>query len=368
MCSLSGTHANPTLQSSSGTSQEINLLFDDEFQQVQTKLKWHGERLTEDTVYAAAVSGLTWYSGWEQHRLFSLSQDIKDNKTDPNKRDLILREAEDDYQLRHSAWQTAKRSGRKKEAIALGISLVLASGADKTRHDISPYQFVRASGVDIERVCLGILQAPESLKGFANYWYAAADILSHHANPRLLPYLLHLANSDDTFLRSRAVAGLGIVGFQNRSADPPDCGHHAFFPPLHEYGLSVGERKLLMKELIEGVQSDKYLIRAAAALALSLVAEDQSQPLLLKLSKDRAYILSPEIKGNKTRQISFPVRLAAAIGLKRYGVSVNGGSGEFSGKALDAAKRGGQEVTNDHRNLRKDPESIVTLESSEELE
>ncbi len=364
------SNGEPLLQGSGtiGASREISLLFDDELQQVQKKIKWHGERLTEDTVYAAALTGQSWYTEWESHRLFSLTSEKAGKKGDLNKFDQILRDAETDYQIRHSAWQTAKRSGRRKEAIVLGLSLIFASGDESIRHDSSPLQFVAASGVDVERVCLGILQAPEGLKGFVNFWYSAANLLSLRANPRLLPYLLHLANSDDTFLRSRAILGLGVVGYQSRPADPPDWARSIISVPLHEYGLSVGERKLLTKAILEAARSDRHLIRASASTALALVAEDESMPLLQKLAKDRAYILSSEIAGTRARRISFPVRSASMIGLERFSVISNTIGGEYSGKALESAKRGGQDVSNDHHNLRKDSDSILCLENSQGME
>ena len=49
-----------------------------------------------------------------------------------------------------------------------------------------------------------------------------------------------------------------------------------------------------------------------------------------------------------------PALLGASAALARYGVAAEAGGGDLEGKALDAARRGGQDETNDRRNLRRD--------------
>src|SRR5262249_25067741 len=156
-------------------------------------------------------------------------------------------------------------------------------------------------------------------------------------------------NSEDAYLRSRALIGLGVVCYQARPNDPPDWAARVVAAPLREYGLSAGQRKLIHKEIQEGINSDKYRIRASAALALALVGEDEVVPLLQKLAKDRVYPLStlPSAPVNaRFRRLQFPVRMAAAAALARYGVQADSGGGDLEGRALDAAKRGGQDETN----------------------
>src|SRR4051794_25402456 len=53
-------------------SQEIDRLFREDMKQANANLKWHGERLTEDTVYAVALTGLSWELAWNKDHLFSL--------------------------------------------------------------------------------------------------------------------------------------------------------------------------------------------------------------------------------------------------------------------------------------------------------
>jgi len=55
------------------------------------------------------------------------------------------------------------------------------------------------------------------------------------------------------------------------------------------------------------------------------------------------------------------VRRAAAAALARYGVKLDVSGGDLDGKALDRARRGGQDSTNDRRNLRKDVASQIAV-------
>ena len=53
--------------------------------------------------------------------------------------------------------------------------------------------------------------------------------------------------------------------------------------------------------------------------------------------------------------------MAASAALARYGVTVEAGGGELQGKELDLAKRGGQDVTNDRRSLRREIASQIVV-------
>src|SRR6185369_10667377 len=100
------------------------------------------------------------------------------------------------------------------------------------------------------------------------------------------------------------------------------------------------------------------------ALALALIGEDEVVPLLQKLAKDRSYTLStlPSAPVNaRFRRLQFPVRMAASAALARYGVPADAGDGDLEGKVLDAAKRGGQDETNDRRSLRRDTVSQIFI-------
>jgi HEAT repeat protein len=411
---------------------EIIRLFSDEMQQATAKLKWRGERLTEDTVYAVALTGLSWELAWGNDHLFSLAWgdyrkvptlskrggnsysalvaevqryyadhdyrravsiafanfsldeigcdvDLKEPvgyslltmgqperafplfaaPFDPTRS--LLNVAEADRKFREAALNAARRAGLTKEAIAFALSLLLEPGQDAPTLNETALRYLEEVGVDVERVLLGILQTPEHLRDLPAYQYAAADLLAYRASPRLLPFLLHLAQSDDVYLRSRAVIGLGIAAYQPRAADPMDWTEKAVLMPLREYGLSAAERKLIDKEIRDAAVSDKYRLRAAAGLALALTGTEENVPLLQKLARDRAYVLStPEVSaGGHVRHLMFPVRMAAAVGLARFGIQADPGGGDLAGKALDTARRGGEDVTNDRRNLRREVASHI---------
>ena len=416
-------------------SQEIDRLFREDMKQASASLKWRGERLTEDTVYAVALSGLSWELAWSKEHLFSLGwgdgrkvptlnqrkgnyaaligeiqqyYDRKDYRRaiqiatanfslDQIGCDVNLKEPvgysllatgqpeqafpifsapfepvhtlpsvpDANRRFREAAFAAAERAGLRREAVAFAVSLTLEPGTDPPVVPTKQLQYLERIGVDVDRLLLGVLQSPERLRGLPGYYYAAADLLAYRAAPRLLPFLLHLANSDDTYLRSRALLGLGIIGYQARQGDPPGWSTAILSMPLREYSVSASERKLIDREIREGINSDKHRIRTAAATALALLGEEDSVPQLQKLIKDRAYLLStPEPNApdrGRTKRLLFPVRAAAAAGLARFGVRADSGSGDFSGKELDKARRGNQDVTGDRRNLRHDVVSQILL-------
>lgn len=413
---------------------DVTRLFRDEMQQAAAKIKWRGERLSEETVYALALTGASWETAWGKDHLFSLawgdcrklaankrsrkgeertlgelrqlysarnytrtvslasaSFSLEEIGCDPNLKESVGRsflamgqperafpifaapfeapsrqpvEETDaiNRRFREAAFEAAQRAELPKEAIAFGLSLLLEPG-DSDALNREMLRWLEDAGVDIEQVALGILQAPRSLRGLSAYEYAAADLLVYRAQPRLLPFFLHLANSDDVYLRSRALLGAGILSYRARSGDPPGWAEGLILRTPREYSVSAGERKLIEQELREAVSSDKYRLRAAAALALALIGEDDSLPILQKLAKDRAYLLSePEgTNRNALRRIAFPVREAATAGLARFGLAAETGGGVFAGKALEQAKRGGQDVTNDRRDLRRDVVSQLLI-------
>ncbi|HLJ53872.1 MAG TPA: hypothetical protein VKT77_02480, partial [Chthonomonadaceae bacterium] len=55
------------------TKSAIGGLFRDEIQSAAAKLKWHGERLSDDTLYAAALTGASWELAWGKDPMFSLA-------------------------------------------------------------------------------------------------------------------------------------------------------------------------------------------------------------------------------------------------------------------------------------------------------
>jgi HEAT repeat protein len=414
-------------------AREVLDMFHEEMQTAALRLRWQGEPLTEDTVYAAALTGLTWEPAWGKEHLFSLAWGdlskvpMREKHADRQalveevKRlyaahdyervveaatagfsldeigcDVELKEAvgsslletgqperafsvlsapfeptpalynpaDADRRFRQAALEAAQRAapGLRKEAITFALSLLLAPGDPASRVDTKALDYLEKAGVDVDRVLLGILQAPERLRGLPAYSYAAADLLSARASRRLLPFLLHLANSDDAYLRSRAVVALGRLAYRTQPGDPPGWADSLFMTTPRQIELSAGERRLIDREIREAIETDNFRLRAAGAFALALTGDADSVPLLQKLAKDRAYVLSaPEGEKSRVRRIQFPVRMAAATGLARCGLHVETGGGDFAGAELEKAKRGGQDVTNDLRNLRRDIASQIVV-------
>ena len=153
---------------------------------------------------------------------------------------------------------------------------------------------------------------------------------------------------------------LGLLAYVPEARDWPGWQHGALPVPLKQYGLSAGSREMIAQEIRSAAASDHYRLRAAAAIAATFVGGEDSLSLLRKLAADRAYTLSAlQPGGSRTRVIQFPVRVAAVAGLARYSRDAETGNGELSGRALQQARRGGEDVTNDRRGLRSDVASQV---------
>ena len=415
------------------SARDVANLFSEEIQQVTVKLKWRGERLTDDTLYAAALTGLSWEACWGKDHLFSLAwgdlKKLTKGKRKDNTESVIenvqhLAEArqyqkaidlatsnftleeistdsdlkqsigkcflamgqperaypifaapfdpgrtpdnlnETNRKVRESAFEAAQKAGLPRSAIAFALSLLLEPGTEAPTVDMNALHYLETQGVDLDRVLLGILQAPERLRGLPRYYYASSDLLVTRATPRLLPFLMHLAQSDDDYLRGRALLGLGVAGYRSRKEEPRGWTDTVLpGAVLREYGISVGERKLIDREIKEAANDGSFRLRTSAALAAGLLGDDESLALLQKLARDRAYVLSPappRVK-NPRRTILFPVRMAASAGLARYGVMLDAGGGEMDGKALDKAKRGGQDVTGDKHGLKREVASQLWI-------
>lgn len=405
---------------------EISRLFREEMQQAATRLKWRRERLSDDTIYAIALTGASWELAWDKEHLFSLAWgDCRKEQSAGKKQgdsyirlvheirtsfeqrhyreavdsavhnfslaeigcDVYLKEpvglslialgqpeqalpilsapfdplhsdldiSELNRRFREGSFKAADHAGLHREAIAFALSILIEPGMDSPYLRNEELAYLENNGIEVDRVLLGILQAPEKLRGLPEYYYAAADLLVYRSSPRILPFLMQLARSEDTYLRSRALLALGVVGYQADTSDTAGWEKRVILVSLREYGLSSSQRKLISKEIHDGLTSDKYRIRAASVLALSLIDAEDGREKLQKLLKDRAYTLAiplkqPEI--TRMRHIEFPVRAALAAALSRYAIKSESLSANLEGRALSDAKRGGQDVSNDQRNLR----------------
>jgi HEAT repeat protein len=429
------------------------MLFGEEIRQATARIKWHGEPLTADTIYALALTGASWEVAWGKEHLFSLaradSQKSRPRRGKPRPdraletriaesyrqrdyqtvvrlasanfsldeiaSDPTLKQAvgasflelgqperafaifaapyqqssnqllnpasnppgesgdtntaapaglsDEDRQFREGAFNAARQAGLQKEAVAFALSLLLEPGTDTPGIHGDAQRYLEQVGVDIERVLLGILEAPERLRGLAAYTYAAADLLTLRASPRLLPTFVQMSESDDVYLHARALLGLGVIAYRARPGERADGVARILPIPLTEYGISAGQRKLIVQKVQEASRSGEYRLRAAAALALGLLGQEDALPTLQKLARDRAYLMMPVpgIGRDRPGRLRFPVREAAAAALARYGITVETGDGEFSGRNLEQARRGGQDVTNDRGHLRRDVVSALHI-------
>ncbi len=415
-------------------AREVTTLFRDEIALAEQKMHWRGERLSDDTLYALAVTGVSWEIAWNREHPFSLawgdysrmprlngqsagkndSQFIEEVRRDYERHDyrravdtasshftleqigcettlkeavghslMAMGQSEQAFpvfaapftpslkgvetaranrRFREAALEAAQHAGLKREVVAFSLSLLLEPGMDAPGVDAERMKALARLGIDIDRILLGILQSPAKLRGLPAYTYAAADLLTYRASPRLLPFLTRLAGNDDVYLRSRAVTGLGILAYHIRPSDSGDWPRRLIDVPLRETSVSASERKLIDRAVKDALNSDRYRLRIAGIVALTLLGEEDSPLLLQRLTKDHTYILAaPNGERDKTRHLFFPVWAAAAAGLSRYGAKLEVGGGELSGKEMDREKRGGKDETNDRRNLRRDVVSQLML-------
>ncbi|MCW3094820.1 MAG: hypothetical protein JWL77_438 [Chthonomonadaceae bacterium] len=414
-------------------NRDILTLFREEIGQAEQKMRWRGERLSDDTRYALAVTGISWEIAWNRDHPFSLAwgdysraprlngqsgkndmEFIEEVRRAYERRDYrrvvdtasahftleqigcemtlketvgkslmamgqseqafpvfaapfapglsVVENARANRRFREEALEAARHAGLKREVIAFSLSLLLEPGLDAPNVDTDRLKTLDTMGVDIDRIVLGVLQSPTRLRGLPAYTYVAADLLTYRASPRMLPVLARLAENDDIYLRSRAVTGLGILAYRMRPGEPADWQQRVIGVPLEETGVSASQRKLIDRAVKEAMNSDRYRLRIAGIVALTLIGDPDGIPMLQRLVRDRAYILTaPDGEHEKTRRLFFPVAAAAAAGLYRFGMKVEVNGGDLSGKDLEKEKRGGKDETTDRRNLRRDIVSQLAL-------
>ncbi len=307
-------------------------LFRSEVAEAPQKLNWKGSQFSDETRFAVAASGLSWRPEYEGVSLFR------------NEKSGL---AYSDAASRARAFEGARSAGQEKIAFSFAFSLAL----DPERQDTAwrdARQFLGRYGRDYEQALAGILQSPDKLPLLPSYTYAAADLLAMRGNPKLRALFFTLAESSDRYLRSRGIAGLGASAFRGEPASR-HVAEAADRP--REFSVSAVERRMIDEALRRAAEDKNWHTRAAAAYALGLCGDESELPLLEKLATDRAYII--ERTGDKrTSQVAYPVRSAASRALEALGKTTSGVTeGVFSGKELQRALRGGQNVTNDHSDV-----------------
>ena len=317
-------------------------LFREETLDASHKIAWKGPTLSEETRFAVAATGLSWNAQAEGVTL-------------------IRREGKSTQyasaEIRYQAFLRIQRGNQKKEAFAAALSLLLNPERNDT-YWMAGNSYLEHYGEEVDKVLIGILQAPEKLPLLSEYQYSAMDSLTRRATFRLFPLFCTLAESSDRYLRSRAIAALGII--HSRPATDRVTSQ-LLNVPLRANSISAVQSRTIM-ELIHDAAGDKnWRVRCAAALAIGLIHDEADVPILEKLVKDSTYLAS----GSKNdRAVLFPVRAQADVSLSTFGRGATLPI-RATGKDVSRATRGGRDVTNDRSDTRQDQTSKVRFIDAE---
>ncbi len=317
-------------------------LFREETLDAAKKLNWKGPALSEETRFAVAATGLSWNP--QADGVSIIRKEGKLTQYVP-------------AETRYQSFMRIQKGSQKKEAFAAAMSLLL----NPERNDAywqAGNSYLEHYGEEVDKALIGILQAPTKLPLLSEYQYSAMDCLTRRATFRLFPLFCTLAESSDRYLRSRAIAALGII--HSRPATDRVTSQ-LLNVPLRANSISAVQSRTIM-ELIHDAATDKnWRVRCAAALAIGLIHDEADVPLLEKLAKDSAY-LSAGTKNDKS--VHFPVRAQADASLSTFGRSVTLPI-HATGKDASKAARGGKDVTNDRSDVRPDQESKVKFIDAE---
>lgn len=343
----------------SANAQDLASLFKDETAGVGESVQKKPGELSDETRLALAATGATWKP--ESGGQAIVTPDTRDHRR--------IRYAPLPDRVR--GFRSAHRSGNERAAVPFALSIVLSPENDSAAWQ-EAFAHLSRYGDDFDRVILGTLTAPDDVPLLPSLRYAAADLLVIRANPRHLALLLTLAESSDRYLRSRAVAALGVVGYRRSGAQTvgwvagsePGCRleRSTGGPGLREFGISALQQQMIAAEVTDAAKDKNYRTRAAAAFALGLTATDQDIPLLENLAKDRAYVVYPELRYGA--RVVFPVREMAAAALARLGRTVFTGSGSYIGNEFKRVTRGGKDVSRDSSDIKKELTSGIRFTRS----
>lgn len=324
--------------------RDVVALFRDEIVNATAQIKWRGPRLSDETLLAVAASGIGWRPTAGGVDLVRAEKKA-------------LRYASPEARLR--GYAAAASAGDEKAAFAFALSLVLDPPPSMSGWSGA---FARLAAYDdgFDRILIGILQAPEHLPLLPRYEYAAADVLVYRGSVRLLPLFLTLVDSKDDYLRSRAVAGIGVAACRRDYTAPPPG---LLFAP-HAQTLSAGQRRMVADALERAAADRSARVRAAAALALSLAGGDDQIPLLERLMKDPACVRTNV--GRKDRaELTFPVRAQAAEALAGMGREQAPVGGVYEGIELKRALRGTVDVSRELAHRRGAKTSTVRFHTGD---
>jgi HEAT repeat protein len=240
-------------------------------------------------------------------------------------------------------WQglrAATASGDRRTEFAFALSLVLDPAPDREKW-MHAYAAVSQYGTGLDSALMGIVGAPSNLPLLPSLPYAAADALVWRYDTRHTQFWLSLADSRDAYLRSRAIAALGLIACTDTRSPIEQL-----LIPLRQSAISAAQRLMFEDLFLRAAGDRSYRVRAAAALALGLLGSDAARERLIRLARDPAYVVLSGRAGG-TRRIAFPVRDVAGSALRRYGVVVRPSGGELDDREVRRATRGCRDVTKD---------------------
>lgn len=325
----------------------LETLFRAEIELAAPKLRLDPNRLDPKVALALAASGVTWNPSVNGHGL--LRQERK-------------RWVYSGWAGRWEGLQAASASSDARTEFAFALSLVLdpAPDRDKWMHAM---RLVSRYGDGLDAALIGIIGAPDNVPLLPQLQYAAADALVWRCDTRHTQFWLSLTDSSDSYLRSRAIAAIGLMSYTTDGslADSHSAAGVPFeglLVTLRPWPISAAQRLMFEDILIRASTHGSYRVRAAAALALGLMGGEEARKRLIKLAKDSAYIVTSPRSGG-VRTVVFPVREVAAAALKRYGVMIRPSGGTFSDREFRTATRGCRDVTRDTRGIKKELRSDV---------
>ena len=323
---------------------DLEVLFRAQMEMAASQLRMNPRDVDDRLALAAAATGITWQPKAGGVALFR----------------------EGARQLEYTGWagrieglRSAIRAGDARAECAFAISLVLDPAPDPgTWQDA--FGRVSRYGDGFDTVLIGIISAPSKVTLLPNLQYAAADTLVWRADPRHTQFWLSLADSKDSYLRSRAVAAIGIIAYEQRVEGAPtgSASIPGLLVPVSEAPISAAQRRVFMDVLLRAAGDRSYRVRAAAALALGLIGGAEARDRLTRLVRDASYLVVPGAPPGM-RRLVFPVREVAGNALQRFGLTVRPSGGDFGAREFRQATRGGRDVTRETGGMRKGVTSRV---------
>lgn len=325
-------------------ADDLEVLYRAEMEMAAAQLRMKPDQVDDRLALTVVATGVTWQPSAGGVSLFRQGQ----------------------KHLEYTGWagriegfRAAARGRDARAEFAFALSLVLDPAPDPA---IWRNAFAAAAryGASFDTVLIGIITAPSRVPFLASLQYAAADTLIWRADTRHTQFWLSLVDSRDSYLRSRAIAAIGILAYDPSATGTtsPGTTTSGLLMPVRESPISAAQRRMFEDVLLRASSDRSYRVRAAAALGLGLVGGPDARSKLTRLVRDSSYVVVPGAPAGM-RRLAFPVREAAANALKRYGLNVPPSGGDYGDKEFRQAVRGCRDVTKDTAGMRKGVTSKV---------